>query len=104
MLFRLGIFLVFFISLLTLQLYGCKIVSRRDGMDNKNSFLKVAGAIETLKKEKNMTNSDIAKKLNVSNQAVSKKIRKLSKGENCGLNSVVAIFKALDNDFFSHNF
>ena len=73
-------------------------------MDNKTSFLKVAKAIETLKKENNMNNSDIAKKLNVSNQAVSKQIRKLSKGENCGLHSVVAIFRALENDFFSHKF
>lgn len=73
-------------------------------MNKNNSFLKVAEAIEILKKEKNMNNSDIARKLNISNQAVSKKIKRLSKGENCGLNSVVAIFEALDNDFFNYQF
>jgi len=73
-------------------------------MDKRNSFFMVAERIEELKSKKNMNNSDIAKKLNISNQAVSKQIRRLYKGENCGLYSLIAIFKALEDNFFNHRF
>ncbi len=73
-------------------------------MNKRNSFFNVAEKIEELKNKKNMNNSDIAKILNVSNQAVSKQIRRLYNGENCGLYSIIAIFEALEDDFFYHRF
>lgn len=72
-------------------------------MENEK-IKKIGFEIDRLKRSKKMTTKEISNKLGVSQQATSKVINSLKRGNSCSLKTLIKIFEVLGEDFTNYRY